>query len=132
MIRRHLILAALALAVAPARAQDQPALDDLLGSRPLVVFADTPDDARFVQQMRWLDADPDELDDRGVVVLVDTDPAANGPLRQRLRPRGFGLVLIDVDGQVARRQPLATTVRELTNLIDRTPSRRRETGSHRP
>ena len=82
--------------------------------------------------MRWLDADPDELADRRVVVLVDTDPAANGPLRQRLRPRGFGLVLIDVDGQVAQRQPLATTVRELTNLIDRTPSRRRETGSLRP
>ena len=123
---------ALALPFAAA-AQDAPTLDELKGhARPLVVFADTPDDPKFVQQMAMLEALPEELEKRGVVVLTDTDPAAMGPLRQRLRPQGFGLVLIDLDGSVAHRRPLPTSVRELANFIDRTPSRRLETGSQRP
>ena len=129
-------LAGLILAFAPldAPAQDaQPTLAELEGrARPLVVFADTPEDPKFVQQMAMLDALPEELDKRRVVILTDTDPEAMGPLRQRLRPRGFGLVLIDLDGSVATRRPLPTSVRELSNFIDRTPSRRQETGSQRP
>ena len=66
------------------------------------------------------------------MVLSDADPAANGPLRQQLRPRDFGVVLIDIDGSVAQRRPVPTSVRELVNLIDRMPSRREETGSRRP
>ncbi len=126
-------------APAPAAADAQPApdvqptLDELRGnSRVVVVFADDPKDPKFVQQMAWLDGQPAELDERNVVVLVDTDPKANGPLRQRLRPVGFGVVLIDIDGTIAHRRPLPTTVRELANFIDRMPSRRQETGSHRP
>ncbi len=111
----------------------EPSLDDLRWvARPLVVFADTPEDPRFIQQMRMLDADPDPLLERNVVILSDADPATNSPLRQRLRPRDFGLVLIDVDGSVAQRRPVPTSVRELVNLIDRMPSRREETGSRRP
>jgi hypothetical protein len=82
--------------------------------------------------MALLAEDEARLEDRLVVVLTDTDPAANGPLRQRLRPRGFGIVLIDTDGRVAHRRPLPVTVRELSNMIDRMPSRREETGSRRP
>ena len=112
---------------------DQPDLDSLQWvARPLVVFADTPKDPKFVQQMALLDADPQALADHLVVVLTDTDPAADGPLRQRLRPHGFGVVLIDTDGRVAQRRPLPVTVRELANMIDRMPSRRQETGSRRP
>ncbi len=123
-----LILAGLASAAEPA-----PDLESLKWvARPLVVFADTPEDPRFVQQIARLEAEPDPLADRLVVVLTDTDPAANGPLRQQLRPRGFELVLIDTDGRVAHRRPLPATVRELTNMIDRMPSRRQETGSRRP
>jgi hypothetical protein len=135
MNRRLLLAVLLAAAAAPALAQEnpgQPDLADLIGSRPLVVFADTADDPKFVLQMQRLEAQPEELADRRVVVLTDTDPAANGPLRQRLRPQGFGLVLIDIDGRVAQRRPLPATVREITNMIDRTPSRREETGSFRP
>ena len=120
------------LATAPAAAE-QPDLDSLQWvARPLVVFADTPEDPKFVQQMAELATDPQPLEDRLVVILTDTDPKANGPLRQRLRPRGFGLVLIDTDGRIARRHPLPVTVRELVNMIDRMPSRREETGSRRP
>ena len=132
MTRIGPIVTALLLAATHVAAE-QPDLDSLQWiARPLVVFADTPDDPKFVQQMGWLEADPEPLADRRVVVLTDTDPAANGPLRQRLRPRGFGLVLIDTDGRVAQRRPLPATVREISNMIDRTPSRRQETGSHRP
>ena len=129
-------LAGLFLALAlpfAAAAQDAPTLEELAGdARPFVVFADSPDDPKFVQQMAMIDALPEELEKRRVVILTDTDPAAMGPLRQRLRPHGFGLVLIDLDGSVARRWPLPASVREVANFIDRTPSRRLETGSQRP
>lgn len=133
MTRFILALAALALGTGTAFAQD-PDLDSLRWiARPLVVFADTTEDPKFIQQMRWLEAEPDPLTDRLVVVLTDTDPAANGPLRLRLRPQGgFGIVLIDTDGSVAHRRPLPASVREISNMIDRTPSRRDETGSSRP
>jgi len=110
----------------------QPTLEELLWvARPVVVFADSPNDPRFDQQMRMLEERVPELEDRGVVVLTDTDPDARGPLRMELRPRGFGLVLVDTDGSVVQRRPAPTTSRELINLIDRLPSRRQETGSRR-
>ncbi len=120
-------------AVVAAQAEaEQPDLASLLWiARPLVVFADSENDPRFRQQMDMLAEDPEELENRKVVVLVDTDPAANGPLRRELRPRGFGIVLIDTDGSVVQRRPAPTTIRELSRTIDRLPSRRQETGSMR-
>jgi hypothetical protein len=112
---------------------EQPTLDELRWvARPLVVFADSPNDPRFLQQMRMLDEREDELEDRLVVVLTDTQPAERGPLRQELRPRDFNLVLIDTDGTVVQRRPAPASAREILNLIDRLPSRRQETGSRRP
>ena len=112
--------------------EEQPALADLLWiARPIVVFADTPNDPRFVQQLSMLEERSGDLVDRGVVILTDTDPAAAGPLRMELRPRGFGLILIDTDGSIVQRRPAPTTSREIINTIDRLPSRRQETGSRR-
>ena len=120
------------VAATQSEATVQPSLDELLWvARPLVVFADTPDDPRFRQQLALLEERSSELEERDVVILTDTDPAAQGPLRQALRPRGFGVVLIDKDGVVAQRHPSPVTARELINLIDRMPSRRQETGSRR-
>ncbi|MFQ8430609.1 DUF4174 domain-containing protein [Amaricoccus sp. W119] len=114
-------------------APEPPSLDDLLWvARPLVIFADTDRDPRYIQQMRRIEAGMEELSERQVVVLTDTDPAAVGPLRRALRPRGFGVVLIDIDGRVALRRPAPMQVREISGLIDRMPSRRDETGSRRP
>jgi hypothetical protein len=111
---------------------EQPTLEDLRWvARPVVVFADSPADPRFAQQISMLDERLPELEDRDVVILIDTDPDAAGPLRKELRPRGFNLVLIDKDGTVVQRRPAPTTARELINLIDRLPSRRQETGSFR-
>jgi hypothetical protein len=112
---------------------EQPALADLRWiARPIVIFADSPNDPRFAQQLNMLAERETELLDRDVVILTDTDPAASGPLRIELRPRDFGLVLIDKDGTVVQRRPAPTTAREIINLIDRLPSRRQETGSQRP
>ncbi len=124
------------VAAAPAQAGTdaaaQPTLDELRWvARPVVVFADTPNDPRFIHQLSMLEAGRAELEDRLVVVLTDADPAARGPLRRELRPRDFGLVLIDTDGTVVQRRPAPTSVRELTGMIDRLPSRRQETGSRR-
>ena len=130
---RVLVLTTEAVTPAATPAETPPTLEELLWvARPLVIFADTPEDPRFVQQMRMLESDPEPLVERNVVVLSDADPEANGPLRQRLRPRDFGIVLIDVDGTVAQRRPVPTSVREIIGLIDRMPSRREETGSRRP
>jgi hypothetical protein len=127
------VLATEAATPAATPAETPPTLEELLWvARPLVIFADTPDDPRFVQQMKMLEADPEPLVERNVVVLSDADPEAKGPLRQQLRPRDFGIVLIDIDGTVAQRRPVPTSVRELVRTIDRMPSRREETGSRRP
>ena len=99
---------------------------ELGGHAPLIIFADSPADPRFTQQIENIRADPNALRVRDVVVLTDTDPAAHSPLRQKLRPRGFMLVLIAKDGSVTQRKPLPWSVREITRAIDKTPERKRE------
>ncbi|AZV80471.1 DUF4174 domain-containing protein [Parasedimentitalea marina] len=100
-------------------------------NRPVVVFADSPDDPRFHEQIERLSQGAEALFDRDVVVLVDTDPAANSVLRQKLRPRGFVLVLVGKDGGVKLRKPSPWTVRELSRTIDKFPSRLREVEERR-
>lgn len=95
-------------------------------ARPVVVFADSPADPRFVEQMELLTRRMDELVVRDVVVITDTDPAAKSALRQKLRPRGFMLALIGKDGGVTLRKPLPWDVRELSRAIDKMPLRQQE------
>jgi len=59
-------------------------------------------------------------------VLTDTDPAAKSALRTALRPRGFGLVLIDKDGEVKLRKPAPWSTREISRSIDKWPTRQQE------
>jgi hypothetical protein len=95
-------------------------------ARPLVVFADSPADPRFVQQMQMITAGADALADRDVVVIFDTDPSAQSAWRQQLRPRGFMLTLIGKDGTVALRRPVPRDARELSAQIDKMPTRQQE------
>ncbi len=95
-------------------------------NRPLIVFADSPNDPRFVRQMELLTARSDELAARDVVVMTDTDPGARGPLREQLHPRGFMLVLIVKDGTIYLRKPLPWDVREISRTIDKLPMRQQE------
>lgn len=111
---------------APLSAVEVNLSDFLWLKRPIVVFADTPADPRFQRQMELLTARPGPLEERDVVILVDTDPDALGPLRKKLRPRGFMLALIGKDGGVKLRKPFPWDVRELSRAIDKMPMRRQE------
>ncbi len=95
-------------------------------ARPVVVLADTPEDPAFKQQMSLLTARAGELALRDVIVITDTDPEARSDLRQKLRPRGFMLVLIGKDGGVKLRKPFPWDVRELSRQIDKMPIRQQE------
>lgn len=133
------MLAAVTLS-SPSWAQDDPdtisdppliteadTLDPFLWvARPVIVFADTPNDPRFIEQIGLLEARKQELFTRDVVVITDTDPAAGSELRRELRPRGFQLVVIGKDGQVKLRKPAPWSVREITRQIDKFPLRRQE------
>lgn len=94
--------------------------------RPVVVFADTENDPRFQQQMDLLTNRLADLAIRDVVVLTDTDPTTLSPLREKLRPRGFMLVLIGKDGSVYLRKPFPWSVREISRSIDKMPLRQQE------
>ncbi|APX88953.1 hypothetical protein BV394_03755 [Brevirhabdus pacifica] len=107
-------------------------LDDFLWiARPVVIFAETPADPSLQQQLQLLADRKDELAERDVVVIVDTNPEAKSPLRQKLRPRGFMLVLIGKDGNVKLRKPFPWDVRELTRVIDKSPVRQQEVRDRR-
>jgi len=95
-------------------------------TRPLVIFADSPFDPRFVLQMEMLAEDPAVLEERDVIVLTDTDVGAYGPLRQRLRPYDFTVVLLDKEGNVVLRKSTPWTPRELSRAIDKLPLRKDE------
>lgn len=95
-------------------------------ARILAVMADSPNDPAFVQQMRYIAAGEDRLIDRDVVVITDTAPRGGSALRQRLRPRGFMLAIIEKDGAIAQRRPAPRDMREIAAIIDRFPLRRQE------
>ncbi|WP_204113843.1 DUF4174 domain-containing protein [Shimia biformata] len=95
-------------------------------ARPVVVFADTAADPRFVQQMDLLSERPGDLAERDVVIITDTDGAHMSDLRRKLRPRGFMLVLMGKDGIVYLRKPQPWSVREISRSIDKMPLRQQE------
>lgn len=106
---------------------DEANLNEFLWiKRPLIVFADTPADPRYVQQMEYISQRLDDLAARDVVVLTDTDPAAGSDLRKKFRPRGFMLVLTGKDGTIYLRKPFPWDVREISRTIDKLPTRQQE------
>lgn len=109
-------------AFAPVPAAEVTLADLLYVKRPVVVFADSPNDPNFVRQMELLERDIGDLADRDVVVITDTDPANPSAVRRQLRPRGFSLVIMDKDGKTTLRKPLPWAVREIGNAIDKFPT----------
>ncbi|MGB7262488.1 MAG: DUF4174 domain-containing protein [Albidovulum sp.] len=110
----------------PVAAETVTLADLMWLKRPLVVFADSPNDPAYQAQLKYLAEDPGELIKRDVVILTDTDPSTLSDIRRKLRPRGFSLVLLDKDGAVKLRKPLPWRVREITHAIDKFPLRRQE------
>ncbi len=100
-------------------------------ARPLVIFADTPNDPRFQQQMDLLLSGLDDLGERDVIVITDTDPEAATEWRTTLRPRGYMMALVAKDGRVALRKPAPWSVRELSRSIDKMPLRQQEISDRR-
>ena len=126
-MNKPLLSTSIALALALPTSADT--LDEYLWEkRPVVIFADSPENLLFKRQMELLEAEKDQLEERDVVVIVDTDANADETtaLRKKLRPRGFQLVLIGKDGQVKLRKPRPWTVRELSRVIDKMPMRQQE------
>lgn len=100
--------------------------------RPLVVFADNPNDPAFRAQMENLAKDPAALAERDLVVIADTDPAARSAVRAKLRPRGFSLVIVDKTGDVVLRKPAPWEVREIAAAVDKLPLRIEEMRKEMP
>ena len=131
--RRHFfVLAALAPLVAgaedapapefaPVPAAEVVAADLLFLRRPVIVFADSPNDPAFVRQMDLLARSYADLAARDVILIIDTDPGTPSDLRKTLRPRGFSLVLMDKDWKPSIRKPLPWEGREIVNAIDKMP-----------
>lgn len=95
-------------------------------NRVLAVLADSDGDPRYVEQIKLLTRNVDALRDRDVVLLTDTAPADQSPLREQLRPRGFIMVLMAKDGSIVLRKPLPWSVREISRSIDKLPLRQQE------
>ena len=95
-------------------------------ARILVVFADSPLNPNFQEQVDLLEDGIEDLIARDVLIVTDTDPGAPSDLRTRIRPRGFLLALVGKDGTVALRKPLPWDVRELSRSIDKMPLRQQE------
>ena len=95
-------------------------------SRPLIVFADSENDPRFIQQMEYINRRIDALAERDVVVFTDTGRNSGSELRRKFRPRGFMLVLVGKDGTIYLRKPLPWDVREISRVIDKLPLRQQE------
>jgi Domain of unknown function (DUF4174) len=118
--------AALAQDFGPLPAEQVVLADQEFVKRPIVVFADSANDPAFIRQMQLLARAYPELEERDVILVTDTDPAAKSEWRQKLRPRGFSLVIMDKDLRPVIRKPLPWDVREITHAIDKLPLRRQE------
>tara|TARA_B100001173_G_C15999709_1_gene552899 strand:- start:191 stop:790 length:600 start_codon:yes stop_codon:yes gene_type:complete len=102
-------------------------LEDMIwAARPLIIFANSPLDPTFKQQMALLQESFEVLIERDVMVVVDTNPNSKSILRKNLRPKGFVWVLIGKDGTVKLRKPFAWDMRELSRVIDKMPMRQQE------
>ncbi len=112
--------------MAPRDAADLTLEDFLWVARPIIVFADTPADPRFIEQMQLLAERPEPLLERDAVIIIDTDPSARSAIRTELRPRGFALVVLQKDGSVGFRRPSPRDVREITRGIDNFQFRQEE------
>jgi hypothetical protein len=112
-------------------AQDVTLDDFVWQARALVVFGQSPDDPQFLRQMELLSARPEDLSERDVIIITDTDPENPSDLRNQLRPRGFMLALLGKDGRVALRKPAPWDVRELSRSIDKMPLRQQEISDRR-
>lgn len=109
----------------------RPAVGTSLGEwrwrrRPVVVFADSPNNPSYIQQMENITERVEPLVDRDVIVITDTDPSARSSFRQSLRPRDFMVVVMGKDGTIILRRPVPLSVSEISRSINKLPLRQRD------
>ncbi len=106
-------------------------LEDLFWiKRPIVVFADNPNDAHFIKQMAFLRLSLDQLLARDIAIFTDTTPSLNSMLRKKLQPQGFMWVLMGKDGGIKLSQQVPWDVQQISQVIDSTPMRQEEMLTH--
>jgi hypothetical protein len=111
---------------------DEVNLDDMQWQlRGLVVFGQGINDPLYLEQMELINDRIEELVERDVIVITDTDPDELSDLRRKLRPRAFMLALIGKDGRVAFRKPAPWNIREISRSIDKMPLRQQEIDNRR-
>jgi hypothetical protein len=124
-------LAALPLAAADLAPED-PLAEHLWTSRPIIVFATSERDPRFIRQMAEIEKAREQLEERDVVVITDTEPGPSRfdttELRKKFRPHDFNLILVGKDGEVKKRSPRVVSGAQLVRQIDRLPLRQQEMG----
>lgn len=111
---------------------EDPLAEYLWTARPLVIFANNERDPRLLRQLRDIESRQQDLEDRDVVVIVDTTPGPSRfddtPLRMKFRPHDFNVILVGKDGEVKKRSPSPVSGAQLVRLIDRLPLRQEELG----
>lgn len=119
---------------------DAPYEGEQRQTRPVMIYADTPQNADALEQLAVLGSAGDLLDDREVIVVEiygdgvsryrgePLSPASAKSWHDRYRAGrwDFEVVLIDKDGGVRLRKPRVVTAQELADTIDATPLRRQE------
>lgn len=137
---RRTFLAALAalgaLAAAPVPAAelgpDDPLAEYQWVARPIVVFANSDRDPRFLRQIAEIEKVREELEARDAVVITDTEPGPSRfdttELRKKFRPHDFNVILVGKDGEVKKRSPRIVSGAQLVRTIDRLPLRQQEIG----
>ncbi|WP_339949847.1 DUF4174 domain-containing protein [uncultured Albimonas sp.] len=137
ILRRRLLAALGALALLPAARLDAQTGEDPLApylwtARPVVVFANNDRDPRLLRQISEFERVAADLEERDVVVIVDTEPGPSRyettDLRRKFRPHDFNVIVVGKDGEVKKRSPQPMTGDSLARLIDRLPIRQQELG----
>ena len=124
---KKVVAAGLMVAAGGARAEPEPDLAALRWqARPVLVFAETREDPRYVAQMAQLSEAGAALRARDMVLFGDAAPERQGALRARFAPEGFLLLLIGKDGGVKLATEEVTPPEALFALVDAMPMRRRE------
>lgn len=105
--------------------------------RPLLVFAPSPEDARYRAQVEMLQGHGAELEDREMVLLHVFERDDNGEEAHALRTRygvrtgAFLIVLVGKDGETKFKASEPVGPAEVFGLIDAMPMRQQEMRNRR-
>lgn len=92
--------------------------------RPVIIFAASQQDAKYIEQVRMLKQQQPALEERDIIVLTDTSPNTKSTLRSQLQPEGFEIVLVGKDGGIKLRETSPISAEVLLSTIDRMPMRK--------